>query len=318
MRRAMARAPLRSWVALDSAGATTDAYRISGYPQSVVVAPDGRIAGLTNPNDVTGDRLASLLDGAKVEFPYQYFTLTGASANPEWHLETTVGGDSNVVSHAVLQRSPATNTILRYLPTPGRIVGDGVPLHALLRHAYNVPEHAFDNRLPRSVDRYRVSVVAPVPEEADARALLRGLLEHSFSYTARWERRRMDVLVLRRLPGVESEAFQRSDNTVTGMAGRLGFHLSGVPIQFIAESLGRLVFQRPVVDETRLPGRYRIDVDWKLDDPASAIAALLEVGLEVVAERREVQVLIVEPPPLEQAMGKWMHAVVGAEGVWDR
>lgn len=293
---ALERRPLRTWVALDDEGRTTDAYRVSGYPQSIVIDRQGRIAGFASPHEITAERLEALLAGEPVQFPHQYFARRGDAADPAWAETAPVEGDEDTVAQAILRRSYASNTLLRHLPTPGEIIGDGLTLDQLLSHAYDVSGHRFENRLPDSQERYRVFVEAPVPEHGEARALLRGLLERSFTYTARWESRPMDVVVVRRARAVDPEALGPSNSEVGGMASRTGFHVSGVPMNFITRALGSIVFDRVVVDETGMEGTYRLDVDWEPDDQESAVAALRSSGLNVDYERRDVEVLIVEPP----------------------
>lgn len=295
IRAALERWPLDTWVAMDADGATTDAYRIAGYPQAVLVDRQGRIAAFVNPADITADALDALLAGRPVDLPHQYFAHTGAEADLAWDEEAKVTAGTDAVSQVVIRRSAAEIGGLRELATPGRMVGDGVSLERLILTAYGLTDFELDNRLPPARDRYRVSVVAPVRDRGAARELLRSSLERSFNFRAVWESRPMDVVVLRRLPNVEDEGFQPATGDVEGMAGRMGFHVSGVPMEFIAEALGSLVFHALVIDETNLDGTYRLDVDWQMDDTDSAVAALRGVGLEVIRETRDVRVLVVEP-----------------------
>ena len=291
--------PSRTWVAFDSAGATAARYLIGGYPQAVVVDPEGRIAAFANPGDLTARTLLALVRGERPEVPYQYFRPTGTPADFAWDKTTTADeDDADLYAQAVLRRSYVSQTFLRWRPTPGRILGDGVPLADLIQHAYGASPFAFDNRLVPSPAQFRVSVVAPERTHTAARAMLRDALANAFALDARLEPRPMDVVVLRRRSGGDAALFRLADPArppFGGMASWTGIHVSGVGMDFVVSSLESYAFRSVVIDETGLDGSYDVDLTWTPRDPSSVEAALERAGFEVVRERRDVPVLVVEP-----------------------
>ncbi len=291
--------PSRTWVAFDSTGATAARYQIGGYPQAVVIDPAGQIAAFANPSDLTPETVRALIRGERPAIPYQYFRVTGSPADIAWDETTLVDEDDpDLYAQAIIRRSYVAQTFLRWRQTPGRILGDGVSLDALVQHAYGASSFTFDNRLQPSPAKFRVSVVAPDLAHSAARAMLRDALANAFAFTARWEPRPMDVVVLRRRSGGDAADFRPADPArpaFGGMASWTGIHASGVGMDFIVESLESFAFETVIIDETGLEGSYDLDVNWTPRDEPSAVAALERAGFDVVRERRDVPVLVVEP-----------------------
>src|SRR5262249_54227308 len=62
IRRFLARTPMRGWVGLGDE-ATFAAYGVRERPRTVVVGPDGRVAAVTTPNNLTPELLVAVLAG---------------------------------------------------------------------------------------------------------------------------------------------------------------------------------------------------------------------------------------------------------------
>ncbi|MEM1271974.1 MAG: TIGR03435 family protein [Bacteroidota bacterium] len=291
--------PTRSWVAFDSTGATADRFQIGGYPQAVVIDPEGRIAAFTDPRNLSADVVRALVRGEQPEIPYEHYRFEGTRADFEWDQTTTLDEDDpDLYTQTVIRRSSSSETFLRWRPTPGRILGDGVRLPALIQHAYGVSEYTFDNQLPASNAVFQVSVVASTRTHDAARAMLRDALTHAFNLSARTEERELDVVVLRRRPGAAfSERFGPTDPDrapLRDMGGPAGVFVNEVDLGFLVSILEDYVFNTLVIDETGLDGTFDIDIGWQRGDEASAERALREAGFEILREQRLVPVLMVE------------------------
>ena len=162
----------------------------------------------------------------------------------------------------------------------------------------------------------------PGPDTANlARVMLRALLAERFRLEVQPESRELPVYALvtaradRRLgPGLRPrqdtcEGFVRSpgepdlkgDTPLCGYlrGGRGTLNFRGVPISslFRPAALGGL--DRIVIDQTRLPGLYDIDLVWALDAGASADAPSIftavqeQLGLKLEPTRAPVEVLVI-------------------------
>ncbi|MGB3545291.1 TIGR03435 family protein [Rubrivirga sp.] len=290
--------PTRAWVAYDSSGATAERYQIGGYPQTVVIDPEGRIAAFTNPKGITAEHVRAIVRGEAPEIPFQYFRLSGSPADFEWDETTTADeDDADLYAQSVIRRSSSAQTFLRWRPTPGRVLGDGVPLSSLVEHAYGVSGFGIDNRLPNADALFRVSVVSPSRTHEGARRLLRETLASAFNLDARREARPLDVVVLRRRSGAEfSDRFapaSPSRGPLLEVGGPTGIHVTEVELGFLVDVLERYAFGRMVLDETGLDGLYDVDIPWTPGDPDATVAALEAAGFDVVMERRTVPVLLI-------------------------
>lgn len=217
--------------------------------------------------------------------------------------------DPTAESYAIISESQSTLTgsnlgmadliclAWRTPESPSRLV----PLMSALRVVADVP-------LPGG--RFDAGVYLPGANASRLRAALRRHLMTHFGITARRETREVDALVLvapsGRLasPSLPSPAGAGDRKPPRREPGFL--ELSGDDPALLAEELERGL-GRPVVDETGTRGAYRVRIPTageagaRLDLAATRAALREQAGLDLVAERRPVEFLIVEraAPPSE-------------------
>lgn len=177
--------------------------------------------------------------------------------------------------------------------------GTGMPLRSFYYWAYQTTPGRviMPSRLADRVFNITLEVSEP-----DFRALypaMQELLAGETGLTARWEVREMNVYVLSapcpertelRPPGPLPNgwrSFMRLDSTLGSECRNA--HL----VDMVIHLEENLCF--PVVDETGLSGQYDWDIQW--DKGASAnqiIEAVRAIGLELVPERRRLEMLVLE------------------------
>ncbi len=284
--------PSETWVAFDEKGETLEAYNIGGFPQAVIIDPNGDIKAFIHPDDLNISMVSQLLDDESPIMNNHYLSFSGIKPETDWDKHTLIDESNNsIYSQVVLHRSEASSSFFRYLPTPGKILGDGVSLSDLIQHAYGVSDFEFRNKLVQSPDRYRVSVVAPTKDHFAAKNLLKKTLEESFNYQISWDVKEMEVFVLRKNNNLTSQNFQVSSGQMGGIAGRTGFHLKAVPMSFIVSSLESFALHKLVIDETGLSKTYNLNVEWDAGSIESVIEALEKIGFDIKKEVRKVQIL---------------------------
>jgi uncharacterized protein (TIGR03435 family) len=157
-------------------------------------------------------------------------------------------------------------------------------------------------------------IVARAPGESvagieTARTMLRTLLADRLKLKVHREMKEMRVYVLvvaKNKPGLKANPAGGSCSVHVGLAsdGRNNEEtFSGCPIERLADRLGNLMHDRPVLDQTRLTGNY----DFRLvatpeyrsrdrSDPAdiSAFTAVGELGLKLVPQKAQVGIVVVD------------------------
>jgi len=182
------------------------------------------------------------------------------------------------------------------------IRAEGIPLKRALARAWGLPEHRIIG--PEWLDSQRYAMTALVNDPKDLQPLLRDELTRRFRMVAHTETNEMPVYVLRAEDGrTPSQPQPARSATATGPAvtGDYSLQISGRGIKTGAVTVADFVtalsdaIQRPVIDETHLPGTFRFEISWKGTDFASMQKAVSEqLGLQLAEEKRSIEVLIIE------------------------
>lgn len=176
---------------------------------------------------------------------------------------------------------------------PGRLVATNVPLRAIIRYAYQLPDYQVEGGPRWTSERYDIVAKAEenVPNER-VRMMLQTLLAERFKLVAHHETREVPTfdLVLARSDGRLGERLRRSTlecktaaqaqpgpydpktpcgyfgpaPDVSILSGILGFR--GMSLDTFARSLTPLI-QRPVINKTGLDGFFDADFDAPAELP---------------------------------------------------
>lgn len=228
-----------------------------------------------------------------------------------------------VVSQA--GRSPAR---FRVIPS-GRFEALNVPLRMLILYAFGANGYELEGD-PAWLRSARFDIVANAGTSVDervAKILLQDLLATRFSLVTRREPRRVQAYALtvakpgKLGPGMRPTTFRDCDTERVSAAlrdevqgslltaghdpcvGFVGFddnalRAMGGDMDYVVSRLSAIT-GRPVLDRTKLPGRYDISARWALDHPAdtgpSLETALQEqLGLKLKPEMTTLQMLVID------------------------
>ena len=209
--------------------------------------------------------------------------------------------------------------------TPGRYAATNVPLRQLIAAAYRVPANRVTGG-PDWMNAERFDVVARAPQGAAPASIfpmLRELLRERFKLVARLEARDQPVYALVQLrpdrparPNLKRTTLECQPTEIPAnpcrMNGTIGSASGSVKatgqtmVDFAAYLTNNV--DRPVVDQTELPGRFDFELTWTADDargmaidplsdnsrPVLVTALQERLGLKLESARGLVQFLIID------------------------
>jgi len=266
------------WVAYD-AKETLAAFDVTGRPTTILIDKSGHTTGEVFTTELNEQVLEDLIAGKPV----------GRKAS-------LPGGPAQTLASAWITRSSDTTIQMRL---GNDLKGRGVNLETLLEFAYNIryPRMEFAKGVDRQT-RYDFEVKVSSNHPGQSSALWRGLVEASLPMRIKKATKERSVWVLLKIssgaaglrPSEEESAGTYSFDTKEG--------------EFLAErgNFMRLTWnlenalEEPVVDESGLSGKWRMEMRWKPGDPANLRRALEEqMGLRLERAQRSLETLQIEP-----------------------
>jgi uncharacterized protein (TIGR03435 family) len=177
-----------------------------------------------------------------------------------------------------------------------RMLGIAQPANIVVAAAYGM--WAWQSVFEASLPAGRFDVIANLPEGSNA--ALREEVKKQFGVVAHRETRTVDVLLLR-VKNPDADGLQpASPESRPGTRFENGeYSWTQRPINAVVGALG-FYFEKPVINETGLYGLYdyHLKMDWQRRDGAALKRNLLEqLGLELIPDRRPVEVLVVVKAP---------------------
>jgi uncharacterized protein (TIGR03435 family) len=298
--------PIHAWVGVAD-HSTLQSYGVMAIPMTVLVRGDGVVDSVTYPTALRPEHLQNLLAGKP----------SGIVAQPAQSGMARPGELPEADAHSSLFQIIIRPTSADRTAVFGGHAGGG-PLGPEIGKSF--VGHTVRDLLPlvyeTSVDRIVVNgalpdgkydIVVKIPETGEKHLGLRvqQALESTFGLTSRHETREIDVYVATVAAGkakgltaaTTPSPARLSSNVATGT-------LSGVnaPITVIVRILERGL-SRPVIDETKLGGRYDVDLKW---DPSAGRdgevrAVSDQLGILLTPAKRQVDMVIIGAPPAAAA-----------------
>jgi len=183
----------------------------------------------------------------------------------------------------------------------GKLMRRGATIGEILSSAYGVgPEKLV---LPAGLPTGKFDLLLTLPEHS--RETLRGEIQKKFGLVAHSETRDRDVLVMKKTaapaPGltVSAAGGVRIDEAADSLT-LAGYKMSDPDGADVVSTLAADYLNQPVVDETGLTEAYDLELHWngklkRSEQKKELIRALREqAGLDLVADRRPVELLVVE------------------------
>ncbi len=276
--------PLHTWIGLDTDRSVFKAYGIRALPQTIVVDPKGRVAAVTYPTQLTPKMITDVLAGRTPELPQTRPPLL-AGIDPR-----RGSGATDALVAVTLRRAGDDPPAEAY--GPGALTLAGQPLRRLIAQAFDVRPTRVRMPDPEPLNRYTVAIRCTGGRPAQINNLLRQTLISLFDLQARY---RQDNQIVYILTAPRRDAVRLPDADAPGRTVTKFGHIraSKMSLEQLAAALETLL-GRPVVDETNLPGYFRIALRWRPGDAESLAEALHKFGLELRTARRSVGYVVVD------------------------
>ena len=295
----LAQKAIHTWVGLANHSTIQD-YRIAAIPTTIVIRADGVIDGVTHPTALRAEHLQNLLAGKAsglAELPAQRGVRPGELPETDAHsalfqviLRPTTGGGTATFG------GPAGVGPL------GREIGKslvGYTVHDMLPYVYESSQDRIIVKGNLPDGKYDLVAKIPKADEKHLGLRIEQALESTFGLTSRRETQEVDVYIATvagaNAKGLTPAANANSSRMVSNINNGT---LSGTntPVSRIIQALERGL-SRPVVDETKLDGRFDVDLKWNpAEGPNGQVRAVLEqLGIALTPAKRRVEVVVIEP-----------------------
>ena len=286
--------PISGWVGLDLDRSVFRDYAVLGIPATVMVDKEGVIQAVTHPQHVTRAALLDLVAGRRPDVPEKSTGTLFAVGDdgPEPVFQVLIR--PSMSDHSGMSSRPGEKKIISFLPEhiipavfnarPGRFLIEA-----------ELPDQKYDVVINTAG---RQDLLDPMLQQAVSAAL---------GVEAVWENRMVDAYVLRKSAETKLEPLPSIQGSYSrGSRGEIEATSVESLASMVASSLGR-----PVLDETRLYGSYRIKLQFDPDDHSSIAEAIKStLGLELVQARRQVRTLIVRNSGNGGRFEPWIHLSV--------
>lgn len=289
--------PVSFMLAVDTASILRKYFEYRTIPHVVIVDATGTIKAITHSDEITDAVMEDLVNGRKVSLSLKKDRVDFDFENNDY-FNAPAGIQESFNIQLTLPGVGSMSMVGKGTFTKRRVSMINFTIDGLYRMAYKVSYYRtvlevdkklFSYKEPKNL--YCVDVI--VPEAGDGLyTFMQQQLPKHFDIKARWERRKMQVTVLKRTQGPlkletsteQNDYFGASSNHFTG---------NGVQISALAKFLEDFgVTDMPVIDETNVAGRYNIQLEWQPEKKGHMQEVFRNAGFELVKEEREIDVMV--------------------------
>ena len=281
LKRFLQTKPIKTWQAIDGpSGATRDAYGIVGIPTTFLIDPAGKIAAITLPFKLTGKHLDELLAGKPSSLP-----------PPKLYRDPYAGDTQLAVADTNPPPAQISVTLTGPIPFPtngpydSRSWNDSHTIFSAKRAYLGDALAEFFGISQKSViletnlsALYDLTVAGPTNQFPEMQVRLIEILRTQLGLEVQVTNREFDVFVMARAstnaPRIRASTKPGGGGSVAG-----GFQLGDASMDCIAFFFEGFL-EKPVLDDTKVPGKWDVDLKWKMTE-----SELLESSLHRVIRR---------------------------------
>jgi hypothetical protein len=213
-----------------------------GMPETVLIDPNGKVAGMLHPADLRSEHLEDLLASKRINLPVSqgtFFNIPRASVESGPALRMDI----------VVRPASADGFVVGSFRAPGSFQEPNATIRSLAAAIYGVPQVFIEGAAADDPTCYDVSFAVPQAEDQDLRRLLPEMLSMALRIQVKRETRQMDGWILA-APQGKPDALKPP--TFSGSQVVHGnFHMTGMDLSNIADML-QAVLRRPVENRREL------------------------------------------------------------------
>lgn len=295
--------PFNLWFAVDTGDMFQQYFPYRTIPHAVLIGPDGKIAAITEPGNITAATIDDLLKGKTIDLPVKQDNLSTDPVHDYFFAADTVTRrflmQPQIAGLGSSSRSYLSDSVFR----GRRLTVFNLTLQGIYRIAYgDVPHDRTLDLTPKptagkGATMYCMDIIVPKGQENSLYPTLLAELKSRFDLNAAFEKQNKKVYVLKiadsskvrqlKISAAGAENFSARDGQFDGQHGKLA------KVADYLESFG--VVKAPVVDETGDDKYYDIDFNFQPEKGESLTDALAGLGLKLEQGEREIDVLVFRP-----------------------
>lgn len=278
--------PNKLWTGIDSNSQAFDRYDVRVIPHTIVIDKSGTLIAITNAEEITEERINTLLAGKDVTFKRKLTITANDIIAKEF---------KNVDSTALpsITFKPCQSATGMYMGDMKRRFTTVSGITNILCNIYQISYMQLIDSL-QSGQQYYMDVFLPQPDPVLLRSIMKNVLESSVNVSVRIEKQSKPVAVLQKKngsPALLPSTFARSEISFRGG----DFIAVKQPVSELVDYLnGTGSSEVLVVDETGLKGEYDLSMSWESGKKESLDKALSKLGLELVRAEREIAMYILK------------------------
>jgi uncharacterized protein (TIGR03435 family) len=256
--------PIKSWVGLDDFEVLNKAFDVKGIPHTVIVGADGRIAAITHPASLQPQHLEEILAGKKSSLP----PLPTYPSPDDVSSSGTVSNRPPAIFEVSIRERQVTPPMIG--PYNSRTISETgfeceiSPLASAIGFVFDKPAFCTLLKCKMPAGYYDIVLRAPAGRTAELRREFAAALRAAFNLEVTLTNRDMEGWVLTQ---ISTNAPGLRPATAGGGGGQTkgGFHCKGATMKMVVDSLEEALAS-PVFDESKLDGRFDVDMKWELSD----------------------------------------------------
>jgi uncharacterized protein (TIGR03435 family) len=275
--------PIAGWVGFDPGSTLAKAYGLQGVPSTVLISPDGKVAGITHPKKLKSEHLESLLAGKELKLPSMSFAdmsilRTSLEPGPSANLDIII--------------RPSSDKAYGKTFGPGRYQWKGMSLRELLSDVYEIPPMFVEGNALDDQKHYDVSAVGPKDQGPALKKLLPDLLAIAFDVTTKREMREIEGWALTAPSGKPKGLKETTSMGGMSKSGYGTFEMAGFGMTQVAHMMQH-VLRKPIVDKTGIDGRFDLSLQYEEMRPESLMESLREFGFDFEPSKVQTEFLVV-------------------------